>query len=228
MYARALDAVEFKVCFESPTSEIGEPIAGHVRCLLDICQWAEVGRASMLPCLQTLQALVDKEESDVQQTQVPPVKKFTQVCKYCTATNSFILRDYLSICTACGYENESCQIQDHATHVPYVKLTCGGATTDAWRLDGMYQHLETCLDKMSKQLRHMKMEGLLTTAQEERGMHLATLYAMERNMQAKRKTTDIATACAIFTLLETWALALKPVKALEKGLWITKWIYSSS
>lgn len=223
MYARAVDAVEFKVCFESPTNEIGEPIAGHVRSILDVCQWAQVGRASLQPFLYALQTLVDKEES-ICQDRAPAV--MTQRCKYCTAQNSFIVRDYLSICTQCGYENDNCQIQDHADHVPNVKLTCG-TVKDAWHLDTMYQHLETCLTAMGKQLKYMKLEGLITMAQEERAMHLATLYALERNVQAKRKSGEITTACAVFTLLETWALALKPVKAIQNGVWTTKWVYSS-
>ena len=220
MKAGALDAVEYKVAFEIQGQGVGEPIAGHVRGVLAICHALGTPRASLKPVLDTLDALRRKED-DIFRHLLPV--ECVNTCKFCHAKNALIVREYVSVCQECGYENESCHIQDHMTTLRTTNTHCG-SHKDTRRLDAVYKDVGACMDTVEGHLRRMRADGFLNVAQEERAVHLATLYILDHKIQTRRKCPLMAASCAIYALLETWATMLVPVQIIAKEAWITKWV----
>jgi hypothetical protein len=218
--AGALESIEYKIAFETRTQGVGEPIAGHVRSLLAICQAGGTQRSSLKPLLGQLDALHRQRHEQLHQ--VVSAKRMSN-CMYCKAPDSLIERDYVSVCQACGYENESCRIQEHAVLLPITNINCG-SLKDARKLDAMYKDIGVCVDMVENDLRRMQADGLVNFAQEQRASQLATLYIQHKNLQTRRKCPEIAAACAIYALLETWAAILVPVKVIKKEGWSTKWV----
>lgn len=221
-HAGALDAVEYKLAFETsrPLPSVGEPIAGHVRHMLAICQASDVQRPSLTPFIHALATLHDRD--DERRRAFPCIRQVNQ-CQYCHAPNSLIVREYVSVCQACGYENESCRIQERAVCLPAAHVNCGSAK-DARKLDVMFKDVEACLDDVETRLHRLHADGHVNKAQERRATYLATLYILEDKTQTRRKCPLIAVSCAIFALLETWAAILVPVQVFAKGHWTTKWV----
>ena len=218
--AGALETLEYKILFESPRSDVGEPIAGHVREVLAMCQAANVQRSSLKSFLAALDILVKREEDAVQRL---PMRDYVSRCKYCDSRNTLIVRDYLCVCEACGYENDNCMVQDGIDHLPPTKATCG-SVKEAERMDAAYIGMETTIQSVERELRKVTDAGFLNRAQELRAGYLATVYVLEHRVVVRKRHTEIAAACGVFVLLETWASFLVPVQIVEKGTWITKWV----
>jgi len=219
-HAGALESIEYKIAFETRTQGVGEPIAGHVRSLLAICQAGGMQRSSLKPLLGHLDFLHRQQHEWLHY--LVPVKHVSK-CMYCQASDSLIERDYVSVCQVCGYENDSCRIQERAALLPITNINCG-SLKDARKLDAMYKDIGVCVDLVEKDLRRIHADGLVNFAQEQRALQLATLYIQDKHLQTRRKCPEIAAACAIYALLETWAAILVPVKVIKKEGWETKWV----
>ena len=84
----------------------------------------------------------------------------SEACVYCQAPDSLIERDYVSVCQVCGYENESCRIQEHAVLLPITNINCG-SLKDARKLDAMYKDIGVCVDMVENDLRRIQADGLV-------------------------------------------------------------------
>lgn len=219
-HAGALDSIEYRIAFESPSEDVGDPIASHLRDVLAICQWSGVPRSSIKPILHELQKLYQREEAQLRGL-TRSTDSSDNICTYCKATNSLIVKDYLYICQDCGCENDSGRIQEEASYLPRSQVNCG-SVKDTWRLDAAYRSVAKSLDALDKKIREVSADHMLTLAQQNRAMYLATLYVFHHSHP--RRCEVVAASCVVFALMETWALVLVPAKVYVSGLWTTRWV----
>lgn len=222
-YAGPLDSIEYRIAFESPSEEVRDPIASHLRDVLAICQWSSVARSSIKPVLHQLDALCKRDEArllDLRRGGTTTTA--SQRCKHCESPGSVVVKDYLYICQDCGYENDSGRIQEEAAILPRSQVNCG-SVKDAWRLDAEYSRIGKSLDAIERMVRQLCADHLMTLKQQSRATYLATLLVLERACP-RSKHELIAAACALYALLETWAHLLVPAKVYGHGTWTTKWV----
>lgn len=221
-HAGALDSIEYRLAFESSSSEdVEDPIASHLRDVLAICQWSMVPRSTLKPILHELDSLCRLDEDRMHRLTSRTGPSQVHVCKYCNATNSLIVKDYLHICQDCGYENDSMRIQEEAVVLPRSQVNCG-SVKDSWRLDASYRCVERTLDVLDRLIQRLCADHLMTLAQRNRAMYLATLFVTQR--PRPRRHEAVAASCVMYALLETWALSLVPAKVYVNKQWATRWV----
>lgn len=229
--AGPLDAVEYRVTFRSPGTpgnEVGEPVAGHVRTILAICHFADVSRSQLDPLLVALASLIRKDALTMARASAASAKAMTScprlACRFCLAPNALVVRDYLCVCEHCGYENDNIMVQDDVHHLPHGKATCG-TPADSRMLDATYREFHSSLRAVEQRVHAIAVHGtFLNLAQEIRAAQIAHLYLVDQGLRTRRKTGEIAVACCVFVLLETWASILVPIKVFRNDAWTTQWV----
>lgn len=221
MGAGALDTVEYQVAFERPTTEVGEPVAGHVRLLCRLAQALDVTRKALAPYLVAMDGLYRQGAAAA----APPQKRprGTPTCRFCQASGSLIVADYVSVCTQCGFENDSCRIRDDAEHLPPYKPGLhhyGGAVDDPAPQGPSY----AAADAVRKQLRLLTSQGFLTVEQEGRAAVVAALYVAEHRVKRRQLVPTIAAAGAVYALLETWAGNMVEINVVRGGVWSKEYV----
>lgn len=217
-HASALESIEFRLAFEEPSAEARFPIADHLRDIMAICRQAGVARSAVKPVLLHLDKIHKQDEQ--QRSLPPPIHKPQRRCTFCDTPDTLIDEELHQVCELCGFIAETHRIQKDAWMQPQSTIHCG-TPYDASTLDKTCFY-QTSLDKINASIRRLCSANILAPLHSQRAMHLATLYVFELRKQSVN-TKLVAASCLVYSLLETWAQLLVPVKVYRNQQWSTWW-----
>lgn len=231
-HASALESIEYRVAFDEPSADVRGPIAAHVRDILAICRQTGVARSAMKPVLVQLADLHRQDEQRLLAPPPPPPpppsapsSHSQRYCSFCDSPDALIDEELYRVCAFCGFIAETHCIRDSAWLQPGNQAHCG-TPQDARSLDKTSPaEAEASLARIHASIRQLCAVNILAPVHSTRAMYLATLYvvAHRTNQKSGALLARIAGACVVFSLLETWALLLVPVKVFKDTAWTTWW-----